>query len=163
MSIQRHLQRTLQLGGEKVLLESFTTRLDGILKAAYSWNRTAKREAEKYACSAFLVEPGTMWDPSRMESFERLRVVVSRDSKIISPVSLGLMASVARSDEYVPYVQVKAKVLVEEWFRKPTAKRSLTQSPDLDSAAPHPIGNADQVPPTAASPRRGFFRRKNNA
>jgi hypothetical protein len=164
-SIQRRLQLTLQLGGgEKLPLESFTTRLEAILRAAYTWNRTAKREAEKYACSPFLVKPGTVWDSSRMKSFERLRVTVSRGSKIISPVSLGLMASVARSGAHVSHVLLKAQVLVEEWFHKP--KPSPPRSLELDSAPPYPIGNANQVAlktanklERAVSPMSGFWRK----
>jgi len=129
-SIQSGLQRALQLGeSEKILLDGFTARLEAALRAAYTWNRTAKREAEKYSRTPFLVKPGSRWDPSRMESFERLRVPVSRDSKVISPVSLGLEANVVRSGEDAPRVQLKAQVLLEEWFHKPQTKSRPPESP----------------------------------
>jgi len=132
-SIQSGLQRALQLGAsEKILLDGSAARLEMVLRAAYTWSRAAKREAEKYPCTPYLVNPGTRWDPSLMESFERLRVPVSRDSKIISPVSLGLMANVVRSGEYAPHVQLKAQVLLEEWFHKPQKKSRPPESPKLN-------------------------------
>ena len=131
-SIESSLQHALRLGtSEKIPLDPFTARLDVTLRAAYAWNRTAKREAEKYACAPYLVRPGTRWDPSRMESFERLYVPVSHGSKIISPVSLGLIANVTHSGEYASHVQLKAHVLVEEWFHKPKPKPRPFQDPRI--------------------------------
>jgi len=111
---------------------SFTTNLQQIVQSAYEWNRIIKQSIGKYAFTPFLVDPLTEWNLERMESFERLRrMQVPTGSKIIYPVSLGIMGSrsVGEDRPRILYVQRKAQVLVKEWFRKSSTPKLATALP----------------------------------
>lgn len=91
--------------------------LRAVLVSALEWNRTAKTDIVKYDLEPFAIPPLSPWNPDQMESFERLSRTVERNRPIISPISFGLNGSVALGGRRVTYVQQKAHVLVEEWFR----------------------------------------------
>jgi hypothetical protein len=60
------------LSGPTTLPDSFSPKLEAILKMAYKWNRTVKMDIVKYDFEPFVVEPFSDWNPLQMESFERL-------------------------------------------------------------------------------------------
>lgn len=107
------------LADERSLPPSFANTVQQILQSAYEWNRNIRQSIGKYAFAPFLVEPLSEWDPERMESFERLRQIhISPGSKIMYPVSLGIICSFSLDEGKARTlrVQQKAKVLVKEWF-----------------------------------------------
>lgn len=107
---------------------TFTPRLRSILEAAYEWNRVAKMDIVKYDFEPYIVDPLTPWDPERMECFERIRTSTRIGAPIVSPVSLGLIGSVALGGRRVSHIQQQAKVLVEEWFKDSAGSRARTVS-----------------------------------
>lgn len=100
--------------GHDELPDNFEPRLHGLLEAAYTWNSLVKSALDKPDFEPFTVEPGSPWDAKQMESFERVRTLVT--TPVVSTVSLGLMGSRVIGKKRVPHVQLKAKVLVENWF-----------------------------------------------
>lgn len=106
----------------------FTPRLRAILESAYEWNRVAKIDIVKYDFEPYMVDPFTPWDPERMECFERIRTSTRIGAPVISPVSLGLIGSVALGGRRVSHIQQQAKVLVEEWFKDSAGSRARTVS-----------------------------------
>lgn len=94
-----------------------TSLLRAVLDMAYEWNKVVQTEIVKYDLEPYFVQPLSLWDSDRMESFERVSHAIKPGSPIISPVSLGLLGSVALGRKRVSYVQQKALVLVEEWFQ----------------------------------------------
>ena len=152
---------------ERSLPPSFADTIQHIVQLAYEWNRDIKQSIGKYAFTPFLVESLSEWDPERMESFERLRRMhVPTGSKIIHPVSLGIMGSRSHGEgkPRVLYVQQKAQVLVKEWFAKTKPQHVATSpppacpvSPPPDPERPRPRHPGSGRPP--GSSKRGKFLR----
>jgi len=117
------------LAGQTTLPNSFVSGLETILKTAYDWNRVIKKDILKYDFEPYFVGSSAKWDPARMESFERLRIAIRPNTKVISSVSLGLVGSVSLGGARVSHVQRKARVLVEEWFQRSRTKSEHPKSP----------------------------------
>jgi hypothetical protein len=149
-TIQNEILDAMQgLVDESSLPPSFTNTIQQIIQSAYEWNRNIKQSIVKYAFTPFFIEPLSEWDPERMESFERLRRMhVPDGSKIICPVSLGIMGSRSHGEgkPRTLYVQQKAHVLVKEWFTKNAQK--VTSSPSPRPPPPAPPGS----PPPRSAP-----------
>ena len=116
--------------------DTFVSGLESILKDAYDWNRTVRKDILKYDFEPYVVEPSATWDPAQMESFERLRIPMRPNSNVISPVSLGLVGSVSLGNARVSRVQRKARVLLEEWFASGPTGCTMNTSPGPRSATP---------------------------
>ena len=107
------------------LPSAFIAGMEKILNMAYEWNRVAKMEVVKYDFEPFVFAPLSPYDPAKMEPFEHIHRSVQTGGRIVSSVSLGLVASIAFGGERVSHVQHKTGVLVEEWF----LKKPITQQP----------------------------------
>jgi hypothetical protein len=118
-----------QLAGQTSMPSSFITGLESILKTAYDWNRTVKRDILRYDFEPYVVEPLASWDPAQMEAFKRLRTALSSNTKVISSVSLGLVGSASFTGARVSHVQQKTRVLVEEWFSGGPKDRTTRRRP----------------------------------
>jgi hypothetical protein len=110
--------------------------LDSILKDAYNWNRTVKKDILKYDFEPYVIDPLSTWDPAQMESFERIRIPIRPQSKVVSSVSLGLVESVSLGNARVSRVHRKARVLLEEWFASGSRGRTMNTSPGSRSTMP---------------------------
>ena len=146
-AIIRELIKALKpLTGQASFPDSFIPDLESILKTAYDWNRIVKKDTLKYDFEPYVVEPPATWDYARMESFERLRTAIRPNTKVISSVSLGLVGSVSLGGTRLSHVQLKARVLVEEWFfgfskgqsAHPTSSGRETSSASPSAACPGP-------------------------
>ena len=162
------------LPGPTTLPDSFGTQLEAILKSAYKWNHTVKTDILKYDFEPFIVQPFSNWDPSQMESFERLRSAVRSDRKVISSVSLGLIGSVSLGGARVSRVQQTARVLVDEWFYNSLRGRTATtgsapqsrpkppSTPSVRGSTTRQAGMSLNPPPApnrqqAPEPKKGGF------
>ena len=125
-----------QLTDQLSFPDSFLPGLDSILKDAYNWNRTVKQDILKYDFEPYVIDPLSTWDPAQMESFERIRIPIRSQSKVISSVSLGLVGSVSLGNARVSRVHRKARVLLEEWFASGSRGRTMNTSPESRSAMP---------------------------
>ena len=139
--------------------DSFVSGLESILKDAYDWNRTVRKDILKYDFEPYVVEPSAPWDPTQMESFERLRIPMRPNSNVISPVSLGLVGSVSLGGSRVSHVQRKARVLVEEWFLSAPRGRTTSAHPKSPSgksapSMPPPVSGKPGARVTGAQPPR---------
>lgn len=102
------------------LPDEFDSRLQIIIKNAYRWNTFVKRDVLKYEFESFIISPGSEWNEGRMEPFEAARVRGTVKGPVISTTTLGLIGRAARGGENISRVQLKAKVLVKEWFATAT-------------------------------------------
>ena len=136
-TIIHELKKALeQLPDQLSFPDSFLPGLDSILKDAYNWNRTVKKDILKYDFEPYVINPLSTWDPAQMESFERVRIPIQPQSKVISPVSLGLVGIVRLGNARVPRVHRKARVLLEGWFASGSGGRTMNTSPGSRSAMP---------------------------
>jgi hypothetical protein len=147
-TIIRELNNVLeQLTGQLSFPQAFSARLDSILKDAYNWNRIVKKDILKYDFEPYVINPLSTWDPAQMESFERIRIPIQPYSKVISPVSLGLVGSVSLGSTRVSHVQRKARVLLEEWFaRGPRGRTTSKPTGPSSSAAVPPVPPLPRLP-----------------
>lgn len=135
----------------------FESLIRAVLNSALDWNRTTKTEIIKYDLEPFICKPRVLWDPNRMESFERLKRAVGPRRLITSPVSFGLLGSVALVGSRVSHVQRKAQVLVEEWFGDPRQRafseniRAKRPNFELAPPIPKPRQRASSLRPPAPS------------
>ena len=104
---------------------AFIADIEAMLGNAYEWQRVVKVEVWKCDLEPFTIQPLSPYDPARMELFERIRTPVENGRSIVSPVSLGLVATVAPGGQRASHVQFKAGVLVEEWFLNPSSASRL--------------------------------------
>jgi hypothetical protein len=96
-----------------------------MLNKAYEWNVVVKQHVIDENLEPTLPAAGSRWDPSSMESFERLNTTIS-PGNIVAVVSFGLTASEAYADGGLrPAIQERAEVVVIEWLRT-TAFPSVT-------------------------------------
>ena len=138
-----------QLPGQTSFPDALVPGLGSILRDAYDWNRTVKKDILKYDFEPYVVEPFAAWDPTQMESFERLRRAILPNTKVISSVSLGLIGSVSLGGSRVSHVQRKARVLVEEWFLSAPRGRTMSAHPRSPSVPPVP-----SIPPPVPGQRQ---------
>ncbi|KAF8317141.1 hypothetical protein DL93DRAFT_2226502 [Clavulina sp. PMI_390] len=144
-SIINNLGDALQdLPGELPLSKAFSRELKSLLGRAYRWNRSIKVDVLKYDFEIFVVEPSSRWDSLQMEPFERLRTAIGAESKVVSPVALGIIASVSLDGARVSHVVRKALVLVYEWFGGNSRGRTISTVP--------PAYNPSRQQPAMSSP-----------
>jgi len=133
----------------------FMAGMEIILNMAYEWNRVVKMEVVKYDFEPFVFAPLSPYDPAKMEPFEHLHRSVQTGGRIVSSVSLGLVASIAFGGERVSHVQHKTGVLVEEWFLKKPVTQQPQRTPGMNMTvrndAPTPV-HQDPQPP---EPKKG--------
>lgn len=105
-------------GAPAFIPPEFIPELEGIVKSAYEWNCSAKRDLLEYDLQPFVPYPQTKWDPTHMEPFEVAGDVhIETTEGIVSPISLGLIATRALDTGPLSKVQERSKVLVDAWFR----------------------------------------------
>lgn len=133
-TIREALLRALDRLQRGQLPVGFEERLHPLLETAYQWNSVVKRDIVKYDYEPFIIEPGSVWDAEQMESFERVRKQVTKP--IVCTVTLGLIggSAVWNRRGHGSHVQLKANVLVQEWFWK-TALRPQ-QAPKVANLPP---------------------------
>lgn len=117
----------LAKGPDSNILISFMSGLDKLVKTAYDWNTTAKRDVLDYDLEPFAPFPHAAWDPVRMAAFEVGTIPQPRE-RIVAPVSLGLVASAESGTGRISEVQEKAQVLVDAWFPTPTVSKTKKKS-----------------------------------
>lgn len=142
------------LPGTLSLPDSFRTMFlkdtRSLLRKAYNWNCLIKVEILKYDFEVFVVEPSSLWNPMKMESFEKLQIPIHGGSKVISTVSLGLIASVSLDDARASLMERKARVIIDEWF-SPNSRGGVmsvvppTYSPAVISRAVPPSMPLDRL------------------
>ena len=128
-SIQQAWLDSLDLlpGRLDALPAAFIADIEVILGNAYEWHRVVKVEVMKCDLEPFTVQPLSPYDPARMEPVERMRTQVVDGRSTVSPVSLGLVVTMAREGQRAPHVQFKARVLVEEWLSSNLSSASRLQ------------------------------------
>ena len=133
------------------LPSAFIAGMEIILNTAYEWNRVVKMEVVKYDFEPFVFAPLSPYDPAKMEPFEHLHLPVRAGGRIVSSVSLGLVASIAFGGERVSHVQHKAGVLGEEWFLKKPITQQPQRTPGMDISVRHnastPVHQDPSPPP----------------
>lgn len=171
--------RSVTVAFKEVLLEisqeqlpdEFDSQLRIVIKSAYEWNTLVKRDVLKYDFESFIVAPGSIWDPERTEPFEASRIRETVNPPIISIAGLGLIGSRALSGRRDSQVQLKAQVLVDEWFRAPTLQerqylpnaipvQSTTKAtPPLPTLQPsrNRRSDPDGFAPEDEDTKKGFF------
>lgn len=132
------------LPGVLNLPKSFSQKLGTLLREACSLNHAFKTEILKYDFEVFVAEPSSVWDPAQMTTLE---APVCADPQVISPVSLGIMASVSLENARVFCVHRKAGVLVDD---PPSygMRGWIARTMELFVTRPK-LSRASIVPPTA--------------
>lgn len=141
-SIGNAFRKVISKISQDQLPYDFESRLKDIIESAYKWNTLVKRDILKYDFEPFIIAPGSAWDVERMDSFERVDKIVSKE--VISTVVLGVVGRVALGGRCDSQVQLKAKVLVEEWFRTSTSRPRtnfaiVSQAPTVSNPHVHHI------------------------